>query len=142
MGRAARRPDRFLSREVYDWQLTIGTLAARYFQGVNPLMPETEERLADMVAEAELLAERFNDALELEAAFRKGNRKRKRKLPTPVDAEAVRRNTQAAESQASLLVDMDLASPAAADRRTIRRRSLASGDVKAIMRSSPHSSGR
>jgi hypothetical protein len=63
--------------ELYGWQGTISTLSHCYFQGVNPLMPEGDERLASMVDEGELLVERFNDALEMETAARKGTRKRK-----------------------------------------------------------------
>jgi hypothetical protein len=93
--------------EIYGWHGTISTLSERYFEGVNPLMPEIEECLTDIVAEGELLAERFNDALEMEAAVRKGARKRRPALPQPVDLEAIRINVQtAAESHASLLVDM------------------------------------
>jgi hypothetical protein len=93
--------------ELFGWQGTIGALAERYFQGVSPLMPEADERLASLVAEAELLAERFNGALDMEAADRKDSRKRKPKLPVPIDLEAVRRTVVAsAESHASLLVDM------------------------------------
>jgi hypothetical protein len=93
--------------EVYDWQQVIAILAERYFQGVNPLLSDTAERLAGMLAEAELLAEQFNQALEIEASARQGTRKRTPKLPGPIDLDAVGRSTQpAAESHASLLVDM------------------------------------
>jgi hypothetical protein len=93
--------------EVYGWQGTIGILAERYFEGVNPLMPEVEVRLATMVSEADLLAASFNDALEMEAGARKGTRTRKPALPKPIDVEAIKAGTMAAaEAHASLLVDM------------------------------------
>jgi hypothetical protein len=93
--------------ELYGWQGTISTLSERYFQGVNPLMPEVEERLTAMVTEGEQLVERFNDALEMETAARKGTRKRKPPLPKRIDLEATKRSAQpTAESHASLLVDM------------------------------------
>jgi hypothetical protein len=93
--------------ELYGWQGTIGALAERYFQGVNPLMPEGEERLTAMVDEGELLAASFYDALEMATAARKGPRKRKPALPKPIDLEAVKQGAQpTAQSHASLLVDM------------------------------------
>jgi hypothetical protein len=51
-------------------------LGSALLQGVNLLTPENEERLADMVAEGELRAERLNDVLEMEAAASKGTGKR------------------------------------------------------------------
>jgi hypothetical protein len=93
--------------EIYGWQATIGVLAERYFEGVNPLMPEIGERLANMVREGELLAASFNDALMTETAARKAARRRSPALPTPIDPEAIRRSVEAAaDSHASLLVDM------------------------------------
>jgi hypothetical protein len=93
--------------ELYGWQGTLSTLSERYFQGVTPLMSEGEERLALMVTEGEQLAVRFNDALEMETAARKGTRKRRPALPTPIDLEAVKQGAQpTAESHANLLVDM------------------------------------
>jgi hypothetical protein len=93
--------------EVYGWQETVGILAGRYFEGVNPLMPEVEERLTNMVGESELLAASFNDALEMESAARKAARRRSPALPKAIDLEAIRVSVQsAAESHASLLVDM------------------------------------
>jgi hypothetical protein len=93
--------------ELYGWQGTVGTLTERYFQGVNPLMPEGEERLAEMVAEAELLAASFYEALEMATAARKATRKRKPALPKAVDLEAAREGAATnAESHASVLVDM------------------------------------
>jgi hypothetical protein len=80
-------------------------LSERYFQGVNPLMPEAEERLADVVVEGERLADRFNDALEMENAIREGTRKRhyrSRSGSAPI-REAAQAN---AESHGSMLVDM------------------------------------
>jgi hypothetical protein len=92
--------------EIFGWQHTIAVLAERYFEGVSPLMPEIEERLADMVAEGELLAERFNDGLAMETTARKGTRKQKA-LPKPIDLEVIRRSVgRGAESHTSLLVDM------------------------------------
>jgi hypothetical protein len=74
---------------------------------VNPLLPEVEERLAQLVAEGVLLIGRFNDALELETAARKGTRKRKPPLPKPVDRGRSSKGAQpTAQSHASLLVDM------------------------------------
>jgi hypothetical protein len=93
--------------ELYGWRGTIAALAERYFQGVNPLMPEIEERLTALVTEAELLAESFNDALEMETAARKGTRRRKPALPKPIDVASVRASAEpTGESHASLLVDM------------------------------------
>jgi hypothetical protein len=128
--------------ELFGWQGTISTLSERYFQGVNPLMPEGEERLTDMVTEAELLAASFNDALEMATAARKATRKRKPALPKPIDLEATKRSAQpTAESHASLLVDVARAEAhemmgerklalAFAERHLLRRVLQASADAK------------
>jgi hypothetical protein len=98
---------RFGLEELYVWQGAIATLSERYFQGVNPLMPEVEECLTAMVAEGELLVERFKETLELETAARKGTRKRKPALPRQIDLDAVKQGAEPiSHAHARLLVDL------------------------------------
>jgi hypothetical protein len=93
--------------ELYAWNDAVALLAERYFQGLNPLMPEEEESLNWIVEQTEQLAERFNDRLEWEAEARKTSRKRKSPSPKPIDLDAVRRVAQQTpQAQANLLVDM------------------------------------
>jgi len=93
--------------ELYAWDDAVAALTERYFQGVNPLMPEVEESLDWIAEQAEQLAERFNEHLEFESKARKASRKRKPALPKPIDLGALREGAQlTAQAHANLLVDM------------------------------------
>jgi hypothetical protein len=93
--------------ELYAWDDTVATLGERYFQGVNPLMPELDESLDWIVEQTEALVERFNEQLGWEREKQKRSRKRRPALPKPIDIEAVRRAGQTtAEAHVSLLVDI------------------------------------
>jgi hypothetical protein len=93
--------------ELYAWQGAIAALSASYFEGVNPLMPEMEEHLGQMLDQGESLAERFNDAVEIEAVVRKGSKKPTPNLPTPIDVAVVRAGADAAvQARVCMLVDM------------------------------------
>ena len=93
--------------ELYAWQQTVALLSERYFQRVSPLLSETEESLTWVVAQGELVVEIFNDRLEWEMEVQKQSKKRKPKLPAPIDAAVARRNAEpAAKAHVALLVDM------------------------------------
>ena len=92
--------------ELYGWQRTVANLSERYFQGVCPLLPETEENLAWIVVQGELLVDLFNDHLEFEGIARKANGKRKPPLPKPFDIAALKRS---AEPRVRALVAYQLA---------------------------------
>ena len=80
--------------EIVTWDQAIRTVQERYFEGVSPLMPDLEEHLTWLAGQAELVVERFNDAVEMEAAERRRTKKRTPTLPKPIDLEAVQRDAQ------------------------------------------------
>jgi hypothetical protein len=97
----ARGSSRFLVGSRQRWssstrgQHTVERLRDRYFQGICPLMPETEEQLAFVVAQGELVVEIFNDHLVFETITRKRSGKRKPPLPTPLDLTALKHGAEA-----------------------------------------------
>ena len=96
-----------LLEELYGWQQAVATLSERYFQGVCPLLPETEEELAWIVAQGELAVELFNDHLEWEIELRKDGGKRKPRLPKPLDLAALKRSAEPrAKATVAYLVDL------------------------------------
>jgi hypothetical protein len=66
-----------------------GGYSASYTLGAH--CPAVGARLG---LEGEVQAERFNEALEMQTAARKGTRKRKPALPRPIDLEAIREAAQ------------------------------------------------
>ena len=60
-------------------------MSDRCFQGICPLVVETEELPTWIVAQGKLLIEMFNDHLELDILGRQASGKRKPPLPKPLD---------------------------------------------------------
>ena len=93
--------------EVFMWDGIVRTLAERYYHGQSPLLAEAQENLDGLVEHGEQLAEMFNEHLELEIELQKGSRKRKPKLPAPIDLDAVKRAAQpSVDAHVRLMVDM------------------------------------
>src|SRR6266508_81116 len=92
--------------ELYGWQTSVERLGERYFQGICPLLPATEEQLAWIVGQGEMVVEMFNDHLEWETRP-EGSSKRQSKLPKPLDLALLKRNAEAwSKTQVSYLVDL------------------------------------
>jgi hypothetical protein len=110
--------------ELYGWQRAVAILAERYFQGIGPLLPETEEQLGWIVAQGERVVDIFNDRLEFEGIARKASGKRTPPLPKPLDLETLK---QAAEPRAKAQVGylLALARAQACDMMGERKRGLA-----------------
>jgi hypothetical protein len=93
--------------ELYMWDAIVRTVAEQYYHGQSPLFPEAQENLDGLVEQGELLVEMFNEHLELEIELLKGSRKRKPKLPAPIDLDAVKRTAQpSVDAHVRLMVDM------------------------------------
>ena len=111
--------------ELYAWQRAIAILGERYFQGICPLFPETEELLRWIVKQGDWLVEMFNDHLEFDTIGRQASGKKKAPpLPKPLDLVAIKGSAEArAKSQVSYLVD--LARAQACEMMGERKRGLA-----------------
>ena len=110
--------------ELYGWQVAVDLLSERYYQGVSPLLPETEENLTWIVEQIERLVDLFNDHRELEVELTKLHGKRKPKLPAPINIAAAKRSAEPrAKAHVSLLVD--LAQAQACEMMGERKRALA-----------------
>ena len=110
--------------ELYGWQGAVARLSDHYFQGVNPLPPETEEQLAWIVAQGELVVEIFNDHLAYEVYAEKESGKKKRALPKPLDIAALKRSAEP-RAKAQVAYVLTLARAQACEMMGERKRGLA-----------------
>lgn len=113
------------------WQGVAQQIGQRYLGGTSPLFPEMEERLSELVGQAERAVGLYNDQVEwVKYLQTEGHKKGKRHpLPQPLDFAALREDVQPAVHRlAGMTVDMARAKAAEfmGERRTaaeiIRRR--------------------
>ena len=109
--------------ELYGWQGTIERLSERYFQGVCPLLPETEEELDWIVTHGELVVEMFNDQLDFEEFTQKTD-PTELTLPQPLDLAALK-TSAAADAKARVSYLLDLARAEACELTGDRKQGLA-----------------
>src|SRR5206468_13116909 len=88
------------------------------------LLPETEENLAWIVAQGELVVALLNDHLESETIAQKKSGKRKPALPKPFDLTALKGSAEP-QAKAQVAYLLDLARAQACEMMGERKRGLA-----------------